>query len=89
MYWDVFRNCPQNLPEIFTTFHNSYEFHSQNFYILRKNFIDNYYIYIKFIQQFRNVKIAGTFINMNVGKYGLAALIKIASSPSGVFQEND
>ncbi len=26
---------------------------------------------------------------MNVGKYGLAALIKIASSPFGVLQENE
>ncbi len=40
-----FRNFPQNLPEIFTTFCNFYEFHSQNFYILHKNFINNYYIY--------------------------------------------
>ncbi len=30
-------NFPQNLPEIFTKFRNSYEFHSQNVYILRKN----------------------------------------------------
>ncbi len=35
------------------------------------------------------MKIAGTFIHMNVGKYGLAALIKIASSTFDVFQEND
>ncbi len=41
----IFRNFPQNLLEIFT-FHNSYEFHSQHFSILRKNFINNYYIYI-------------------------------------------
>ncbi len=34
-------NFPQNLPEIFT-FLNSYEFHSHNFYILCKNFINNY-----------------------------------------------
>ncbi len=26
---------------------------------------------------------------MNVGKYGLAVLIRIASSPFGVFKEND
>ncbi len=31
----------------------------------------------------------GTFIHMNVGKYGLAALIRMASSPFGVFQENN
>ncbi len=85
----IFRNFLQNLPEIFTTFCNSYELHSQNFYILRKNFINNNYIYIKFIQQFRQIKIAGTFIHMNVGKYRLAPLIRIASSPFGVFQEND
>ncbi len=36
----IFGNCSQNLPEILTIFHNSYKFHSQNFYILRKNFIN-------------------------------------------------
>ncbi len=41
----IFGNCPQNLPEIFTTFRNSYKFHSQNFYFLRKNFINSNYIY--------------------------------------------
>ncbi len=41
---EFFGNFPQNLPEIFI-FCNSYEFHSQNFYILPKNFINNYYIY--------------------------------------------
>ncbi len=35
----------QNLPEIFATFRNSYEFHSQIFYISLKTFINNYYIY--------------------------------------------
>ncbi len=44
---------------------------------------------MKFIQRFRQIKIAGTFIYMNVGKYVLAAPIKIASSPFGVFQEHD
>ncbi len=39
----IFRNFPRNLPEIFT-FRNSYEFHSKNFYILRNNFINNYYM---------------------------------------------
>ncbi len=38
-------------------------------------------VYIKLIQQFRQIKIARTFIRMNVGKCGLAALIRIASSP--------
>ncbi len=42
---------------------------------------------IKVIQQFRQIKIAGTFIHMNVVKCELAALIRIASSPFG--QEND
>ncbi len=46
-------------------------------------------MYIKFIRQFRQIKIAGTFIRMNVGKYVLAVLIRIASSHFGVFQEND
>ncbi len=43
----IFWNFPQNWPEIFTTFRNSYEFHSQNFDILptQKFFINNYYIY--------------------------------------------
>ncbi len=40
-----FRNLSSNLLEIFTTFHNSYELHSQNFYILHKKLINNYYIY--------------------------------------------
>ncbi len=34
-------------------------------------------------------EITGMFTHVNVGKYGLAALIRIASSPFGVFQEND
>ncbi len=42
----IFGNFPQNLAEIFTTFRNFYEFHSQNFYILRKNFINNYGILV-------------------------------------------
>ncbi len=45
-------------------------------------------LYIKFIQQFRQFKITGTFIHMNIGKYGLVTLIRITSSPFGVFQEN-
>ncbi len=45
--------------------------------------------YTKFIQQFRQIKITRMFIHMNVGRYGLAALIRIASSPFGVFQENN
>ncbi len=71
----IFGNFSQTLLEIFT-FPNSYEFHPQNFYILRKNFINNYYyyIYIKFIQQFWQIKIAGMFIHMNVGKYGFVVL---------------
>ncbi len=39
--------------------------------------------------QFQQIKITGMFIHMNVGKYGLATLIRIASSTFGVFQEND
>ncbi len=35
--------------------------------------------YIKFIQQFCQIKIAGMFIHMKVGKCGLAAMIRIAS----------
>ncbi len=46
-------------------------------------------MYIKFIQEFRQIKIAGIFTHTNVEKYGLAALIRIASSHFGVFQEND
>ncbi len=46
-------------------------------------------MYIKFIQQFRQIKIDETIIHMNIGKYRLVALIRIASSPFGVFQEND
>ncbi len=38
-----FGNFPQNLPKIFTTFRNFCKFHSQHFYILRKNFINNNY----------------------------------------------
>ncbi len=30
-----------------------------------------------------------SFMHINVEKYGLAALIRIASSPFGVFHEND
>ncbi len=41
----IFGNFSQNLPKIFTTFCNSYKFYSQIFYILRKNFVNNYYIY--------------------------------------------
>ncbi len=43
----------------------------------------------KIFQQFQQIKIAGMFIHMNVGKYGLATLIRFASSPFCVFQEND
>ncbi len=41
----MFGNFPKNLHEIFATVRNYYEFHSQNFYNLRKNFINNYYAY--------------------------------------------
>ncbi len=40
----IFGNLPQNLPEIFT-FRNSYEFYYQNFYILRKDVMNNYHVY--------------------------------------------
>ncbi len=46
-------------------------------------------MYIKFIQEFRQIKVVGTLIHMNVGKYGLVVLIRIASSPFGVFQEDE
>ncbi len=44
--------------------------------------------YIKFIQQFWQIRIAVMFMHMNVEKYGLATLIRIASSAFDVFQEN-
>ncbi len=82
------RNFPQNFPEIFTTFRNSCEFHSQNFYILCKIFINNYYIYIKLIRQFQQFKIARMFIHMNVGKYGVSGADKNCIMTFGVIQEN-
>ncbi len=53
----IFRNFPQNLLKIFTTFRNSYEYHSQNFYILSKNFLNNYYIYINLSNNFDRPKL--------------------------------
>ncbi len=46
----IFGNFPQNLPEIFTAVCNSYEFHSEHFYILSKNFINNYFIYTRAVR---------------------------------------
>ncbi len=80
-----FRKPSQKLT--FTTFRNSYEFHSQNYYILRKNFINNYYIQ-NLSNSFDRSKLP-EHIHMNVGKYGVVALIRMASLPFDVFQEND
>ncbi len=48
----IFGNFPQNLSEIFRTFRNSYEFHSQNSYILGENCLK---FFQKFSKYFPNI----------------------------------
>ncbi len=71
----IFGNFPHNSSEIFTTFCNSYEFHSQNFYILHKNFINNYYICKIYptISTYQNCQ--KVYMHMYIGKYGLVVLM--------------
>ncbi len=62
---------------------------TQNFYILCQNFRNNYYIHKIYSTISTDQNCPGMFIRMNIGKYVLATLIRTASSPFGVFQEND